>query len=189
MRLGFCLYLMIALTLSAIIFPRAVNAQDSTGYKETFGFKIGYYGGGNININTREYETDPGLCFGGNFDIQVSRKFYFGIALDFAQFKMWGESEYIVNGSLIMKHEIPIKHRTLLLRPAVGIGLAMMQEVYWMDNTYYVTLQFFNEFVTIINGKTNLLWDIGLLWELSGGNDIDVITGGPFLLIRFGLSI
>lgn len=189
MSLRFHIYSIIAWALFIISFPHIVHAQDSIVNKEKLGLKIGYFGGGTMNINSREYETDAGLCFSGNFDMQVARKFYMGIALDLDQVKIWEESKYLVNLSLITKGEIPISKGALLLRPAIGVGMGMLQKIAWLDNTYYVTLQVFNEFVTVINGKTDLLGDIGLLWELSGGSDIDDITGGPFLMVRIGVSI
>ncbi|PKK82859.1 MAG: hypothetical protein CVT49_11760 [candidate division Zixibacteria bacterium HGW-Zixibacteria-1] len=142
-----------------------------------------------MKINDREYETDDGLCFGSSVDFPVSGDFYLGVAVDAAQIKMWHESEYLLNVGLILKKRFSVNNGSLLIRPAAVIGHAMLNEIAWVDNTTYLTFQIFNEVVVVFDGKVGMLWDVGLFWALSGGNDKNDISGGPFLLIRFGLSI
>ena len=75
------------------------------------------------------------------------------------------------------------------IRPAGGIGYAMRNEIMYIEETSYLTLQFFNDMVIVLNSKIGILWDIGLFWALSGGNDEYDISGGPFLLTRIGVSM
>ncbi|MEW5922582.1 MAG: hypothetical protein AB1746_01200 [Candidatus Zixiibacteriota bacterium] len=186
---GFRFYLIFASILLSIICAQTVGAQDAVKYKGTFGLKFGYYGGGTLEVNTAEWETDPGLCFGTSLDFPLTHNFYLGAAVDVAQFKMWRESEYLLNMALLLKKRIPVGSGSIQIRPAAGLGYAVLNEMAFVDNTDYLTLQILNEFVAVINGKIGMSWDIGLFWALSGGNDIYDISGGPFLMVRMGVSI
>lgn len=183
------LYLIMAPAILISITAAAVSADDSGPFKGTFGVKFGYYGQGTMTIDENEYETKDGFCFGGSLDFPITGKFYLGTAIDAAQFKMWNHTEYLLNGGMLLKMRIPTKSGGIQFRPAAGIGYAMLNEIGWVDETDYFTLQIINELVAVVNNKIGVLWDIGLFWALSGGNDEHDISGGPFLLVRMGVSM
>jgi len=174
--------------LCAIIAPVS-SANDISGYKGTFNLKFGYYGGGTMTVDNSEYNTDDGLCFGGGLDFPATRDFYIGVTFDAAQIVLWSKSEYLLNAGLLLKKRFSMNEGRVLFRPAVGIGYAMINEVLWVDESSYLTLQVFNEMVLVASDRFGMLWDIGLFWALSGGNDEHDISGGPFLMMRFGLSM
>ncbi len=169
-----------------IIVTGTVAGEDTGKKRGMFGVKLGQFGEGTVTVNDTEYDTDAGTTFGVFLDYPITSRLYAGGAFDISNLDFGREEEKLLNAAVTVKYNIAKKNSQLILRPAVQVGYAMLNEVMFIDNSTYITLTVFTEAIFKATDKFGIVTDIGLFWALSGGNDEYDVTGGPMLTLRAG---
>ena len=178
----------------------AVVGQSNapTERSASFGMKAGFIFGGTVDFESKgsgayngDFDTKESYSLGVFLDFPFYKALHAQLNLDIHDFalesKLSDASENLLLGSVGLRYVHFTEDKRLAIRPGASIGYGYLTDVGITDATTHVISVVSSEFVFYPGQKTGILAELGLLWDISGGNDEYDVTGGPMLLIRGGL--
>lgn len=191
------LMVLVALVLIA---PSILGATGKRA-KGEFGFLVGRAAGTTFDMVTTDStaressgRTDPALTAGIFFEQRLYRGVWAGMNIDYHQFHqdLWGDFDLkssVLNLSFRLSYHHRSSDRKWSVRPGVASGVALVQKVYTVNASQYITLKPFVETVYQVTPKIGLILELGVFSSVWGGNDEYDITIRPTLFTRFGLKM
>ena len=174
-----------------------VNGAEKKPGQGKAGLKGGLISSGDLTArwqgSAQEYEftTEDSYTVGFFADFGISRKTLLGFSIDIYNLKKRDYNELLLEGSINVKGNFRTPDGRMAFRPGAGVGYAGLKNLevgfLRLDKTSYLTLHIFGEMVLYTDAGTGLLGEVGWLWALDGGNSDVTVTGGPMLIMRFGL--
>ena len=189
----------ILVILVCLLAGTAMGQSNPTGERSTaFGMKVGFIFGGTVNFEGKDahayegdFDTDKSYSFGVFLDFPFHKALHAQVSLDIHDFaldsRLGDASENLLLGSVGLRYVFRTEDKRLAVRPGASIGYGYMSDVDVTDATTHVISVISSEFVFYPGQKMGILVELGMLWDVSGGNDEYDVTGGPMPLIRGGL--
>jgi hypothetical protein len=168
----------------ALIVVGNVYAKEKTK-KAEFGIRAGHYGSGTLKVDSREYETESGLCYGIFFDYPVGRKFHGSLEIDLNEIIVV-EKKTAVNLACLIKRDFDLRPDKVFFRPGLGFGVAFVPEAAYADKSTHLTFRTTGNII-VTDEHLGVISEVGLIWDLKGSDGENDISGGPFFYLRFGI--
>jgi len=186
----------IKITTLALMFALLVEIPALAVEKKInskFGLRFGYYGGGDMEVEDFNFETESGFIGGVYFDYPLKGSFMPGFSIDINEIVIphGGGNETSKTSlqlALTLKRPFPVNKGKMYLRPGIGFGLGFVPEIYFVDNSLHYTFRTTNDFVFPLNPKAAFVAELGFLWDLHGSDGDYDMSGGPFLFMRGGFE-
>ncbi len=179
------------LLVCTIMISDGAWAGDFPKTGHIFGIRGGLFGGGDIDINDWEYQTENYYTIGGFWDMPITKNLYAGLSLDFngVNVKVFRHKmeDVLINTSLNIKGHFPFHDHQVVFQPGIGFGYAIMDEFIIIRDSDYLTMRAFGEMIVYATGRYGFIGDMGFLWVLSGGDDNYDVSTGPLFVIRGGI--
>ena len=137
--------------------------------------------------NTFELETNQSWTVQGFVELPLRGNFHSILSLDYNNLGDLGKSEMLLTGSYGVRYHWEMNNARFAIRPGIALGYGYLGDTHVSDAASLLMLNLSSEFVIFSMSGTGFIFETGLLWALTGGNDAYDIDGGPLLQVRGGL--
>ena len=182
----------LALSLAALML--LLSAGQSWAVSSNVGVKAGFVADATLDFadkkttsNTFELETNQSWSVQGFVELPLHGDFHSILALDYNNLGDIGKSEMLLVASYGVRYNWETNHERFAIRPGLALGYGYLGDTHVSDAAGLLTLNLSSEFVIYSTAGTGFMFETGLLWALTGGNESYDIDGGPLLQIRGGL--
>ncbi len=157
--------------------------------------KVGMIGSGTVDIEGEKIDQETGINVGLAFDFPSGTFLHYGLSMEVMQMNwtaesesyQFDESELMLNIGLEFKGYLPLPAGPLVIRPGIGIGYGALRRLDRFNGTNYLTLRGFGELVYVRDRGPDFLFEGGLWYAPSGGDDETDIKIGPLIFLRAGV--
>jgi len=173
----------------------SVCAYDS-GESYT-GVKLGMIGSGRIDIDHGSVEQQTGLSAGFFFDLPLGSRLHYGLSTDLHKMSWSGErldyrvdeTGWLLDLGVNLKGDFISDNSPLGFRPGIGAGVGFLGRMdgLGVSGSSYVILQGFAEIVYFSPSDLMFVFEGGVWYAPSGGDNVTDVSIGPLLLLRGGV--
>jgi len=191
-----CLRL-IAVSLGLFLFPLLLTASDFEEGESYTGVKLGVIGSGAVDVAGHDVDHSTSLTAGCFFDFPFGSKFHYGLSADFLRMDWqaadypipFEQSEWFLDLGINFKGNFVDENSQLGFRPGLGIGFGFLRkmETAGVSNSSYLTLKAFAEIIYFTPGDLIFLFDCGIWYAPSGGDNLTDVKIGPLVFLRGGV--
>jgi len=187
-----------AVVLFALIIFSAgssANAYDS-GVSYT-GIKLGLISSGSVDIDDNSDNQGAGLSAGFFFDLPLGSRLHYGLSTDLHKMSWSGErwnnrideTGWLLDLGVNLKGNLISEDGPLGIRPGVGAGLGFLGKMdgLGVSGSSYVIVRAFAEMVYFSPSDVMFVFEGGVWYAPSGGDNVTDVSIGPLLIIRGGV--
>ena len=187
-----------AVVLFALIIFSAgssANAYDS-GVSYT-GIKLGLISSGSVDIDDNSDNQRAGLSAGFFFDLPLGSRLHYGLSTDLHKMSWSGErldyrvdeTGWLLDLGVNLKGNLVNEDSPLGVRPGVGAGLGFLGKMdgLGVSGSGYVIVRAFAEIVYFSPSDVMFVFEGGVWYAPSGGDNVTDVSIGPLLIIRGGV--
>ena len=184
--------------LSAVIIlgmGSPVDAYD-TGVSYT-GVKLGLISSGSVDIDDDSDKQRAGLSAGFFFDLPLGSRLHYGLSTDLHKMSWQGErftnrvdeTGWLLDLGVNLKGNFVNEDSPFGFRPGIGAGVGFLgkMDALGVSGSSYVTLRAFAEIVYFSPGDLMFVFEGGVWYAPSGGDNVTDVSIGPLLTIRGGV--
>jgi hypothetical protein len=173
----------------------SVNAYDS-GESYT-GVKLGFIGSGGVDVDHASVEQQAGPSASFFFDLPLGSRLHYGLSTDLHKMSWTGErlmyqvdeTGWLLDLGVNLKGDFMSDNSPLGFRPGVGVGvgfLGKMDEL-GVAGSSYIILRTFAEVVYALPSDLMFVFEGGIWYAPSGGDNLTDVSIGPLFLLRGGV--
>ena len=197
----------LALLLTSAVLEASVRQKSSSETRPTsevkktlYGFKVGYFGSGDVTIkNGWEYtaELESGYSFAGFVDFRTRAMTSLGLSLEMHHIKpaAMDIAKNMIDISMNLKGAFHRNSARLVVRPCLGLGFGMLggERVGWftVHSSNYFIVKGTLELLVLGPGKRpGFVWEMGIItapWGKESGSNGYSLSAAPRLLARLGI--
>jgi hypothetical protein len=173
----------------------SANAYDS-GVSYT-GVKLGLISSGSVDTDDGSDKQQTGLSAGFFFDLPLGSRLHYGLSTDLHKMSWFGdrgntrvdETGWLLDLGVNLKGNLIDEDSPLSLRPGVGAGVGFLGKMdgLGVSGSSYVILRAFAEIVYFSPGDLMLVFEGGVWYAPSGGDNVTDVSIGPLFLLRGGV--
>jgi len=174
-----------------------LQASDYEEGESYTGVKVGLIGSGEVKVSGEIIDQNASFMAGFFFDLPFGSKFHYGLSADFVNMNWqaagtdrdFKESRGLLDLGINLKGNFVGEDSPVGLRPGVGIGFGVLRGMddAGIGGSTYLTLKAFAEIVYFTPGDLIFLFDAGVWYAPSGGDNALDIAIGPLVFLRGGV--
>ena len=173
----------------------SADAYDS-GVSYT-GIKLGLIGSGGVDIDDDGANQQTGLSAGFFFDLPLGSRLHYGLSTDLHKMSWSGErwnsrvdeTGWLLDLGVNLKGDFVSENSPLGFRPGIGTGVGFLGRMdgLGVSGSSYIILRAFAEIVYFSPSDLTFVFEGGVWYSPSGGDNVTDVTIGPLLTFRGGV--
>jgi hypothetical protein len=173
----------------------SAKAYDS-GVSYT-GVKLGLISSGSVGTDDDSDKQKNGLSAGFFFDLPLGSRLHYGLSTDLHKMSWFGdrgntrvdETGWLLDLGVNLKGNLINEDSPLGLRPGVGAGVGFLGKMdgLGVSGSSYVILRAFAEIVYFSPDDLMFVFEGGVWYAPSGGDNVTDVSIGPLFLLRGGV--